>query len=134
MAWRGVRAELGSLREDARMNVRHATRVRILSCVLAAVAVAVTGAGAVAPAWPAARVMTAGVRPPGAWDASAIGAARPAGAWGRAIEVPGLGVLSKGGGAAVASVSCAPAGTCAAGGSYTDASGHGQGFVVSQTG
>jgi len=56
------------------------------------------------------------------------------GRWGTAIEVPGLGALNKGGNVGVDSVSCAPAGTCAAGGYYTVASGHFQGFVVSQTG
>jgi hypothetical protein len=30
-------------------------------------------------------------------------------------------------------MSCAPAGTCSAGGSYTDSSGHSQAFVVSKT-
>ena len=56
------------------------------------------------------------------------------GRWGTATEVPGLAALNKGGGAAVNSVSCAPAGSCAAGGDYTDRHGHDQGFVVSQTG
>jgi hypothetical protein len=55
------------------------------------------------------------------------------GVWGTAIEVPGLGALNKGGGAKVYSVSCAPAGGCAAGGSYTDRLFHFQAFVVSQT-
>ncbi len=55
------------------------------------------------------------------------------GAWGKAIEVPGLGTLNAGGSlAAVTSVSCAPGGNCAAGGVYTDRSGNSQGFVVSQ--
>jgi len=49
------------------------------------------------------------------------------GRWGKAIRVPGLG-----GGAAVYSVSCGSAGNCAVGGTYTDGSGHGQAFVVSQ--
>ena len=108
---------------------------RLLPAIVA-VSAAVTWAGAVAPAWPTAAGMTTGVGPPGAGDASAVGAARSAGSWGRAIEVPGLGALNKGGGygAEANSVSCAPAGTCAAGGSYTDASGYSQGFVVSQTG
>jgi hypothetical protein len=35
-------------------------------------------------------------------------------------------------GAFLASVSCGSAGNCAAGGIYTDGSGHQQGFVVSQ--
>jgi hypothetical protein len=55
------------------------------------------------------------------------------GAWGPAVEVPGLAALNAGGNAGVSSVSCAPAGTCAAGGSYTDRRHHEQGFVVSQT-
>jgi hypothetical protein len=41
------------------------------------------------------------------------------GAWGRAIEVPGLAALNTGGDAAVSSVSCASSGNCAAGGFYT---------------
>jgi hypothetical protein len=54
--------------------------------------------------------------------------------WGTAIEVPGLAALNQGGNAGVYSVSCAPAGTCAAGGPYTDRHGNEEGFVVSQTG
>ena len=51
------------------------------------------------------------------------------GTWGKAIEVPGLGVLNSGGIADVVTVSCASAGNCAAGGTYLH---HGvQGFVVS---
>jgi len=60
-------------------------------------------------------------------------AAERDGRWGTAIEVPGLGALDAGGDAFVDSVSCAPAGTCAAGGDYADSPGHFQGFVVSQT-
>ena len=56
------------------------------------------------------------------------------GVWGRAIEMPGLAALNKDGGAYVSEVSCAPAGSCAAGGLYQDRRGHYQGFVVSQTG
>jgi hypothetical protein len=52
--------------------------------------------------------------------------------WGKAIEVPGSGTLNAGGNASVASVSCASAGNCAAGGTYRDSSGHLQAFVVSQ--
>jgi hypothetical protein len=54
------------------------------------------------------------------------------GLWGRAIEVPGLAALNVGGFAQVLSVSCASAGNCAAGGLYLYASGHPQGFVVSE--
>jgi|GEM_PF-1455511 len=98
-----------------------------LSVAAAASAAAFGRAGAVAPAWSAAQGMTTGVRPP---DARAAGAARQAGSWGRAIEVPGLGALNKGGGAGVTSVSCASAGNCSVGGGYTDRRGHQQGFVA----
>jgi hypothetical protein len=54
------------------------------------------------------------------------------GTWGNAIKVPGTGILNAGGSAAVFSVSCATAGNCAAGGTYRDALGHQQAFVVSQ--
>ena len=54
------------------------------------------------------------------------------GRWGRAIEVPGLGALNKGGNAVTWSVSCALAGDCAAGGDYRDQHGHVQGFVISE--
>src|SRR5215471_5726243 len=54
------------------------------------------------------------------------------GTWGTAIEVPGSGALNKDGNAGVNSVSCASAGKCAAGGTYTDGSGHIQAFVASQ--
>jgi hypothetical protein len=51
------------------------------------------------------------------------------GRWGSAIEVPGLAALNKGGGAEVDSLSCASAGSCAAGGDYGDRRGS-QGFVA----
>src|SRR5258706_15707832 len=53
------------------------------------------------------------------------------GTWGKARQVPGSGSLTKGGNAEAFSVSCASAGNCAAGGVYTDRSGHQQAFVVS---
>ena len=52
------------------------------------------------------------------------------GVWGTAVEVPGLGALSKGGGAGVVSVSCGSAGNCAAGGYYTGRHDVRQGFVA----
>jgi hypothetical protein len=52
------------------------------------------------------------------------------GRWHRAVEVPGLGALNKGGNAQVSSVSCASPGSCAAGGFYRDGNGHQQGFVA----
>jgi hypothetical protein len=56
------------------------------------------------------------------------------GRWGTAIEVPGTAVLNAGGDAFVRSVSCAAAGSCAAGGRYIDGSGHLQAFVVTKAG
>ena len=54
------------------------------------------------------------------------------GTWQRAEEVPGTAALNAGGFAEVASVSCASAGNCGAGGYYTDGSGATQAFVVSE--
>jgi hypothetical protein len=54
------------------------------------------------------------------------------GTWGQAQEVPGTAALNAGGQAATASVSCASAGDCSAGGSYKDASGHDQAFVAGE--
>jgi hypothetical protein len=52
------------------------------------------------------------------------------GRWHRAVQVPGLGALNRGGNAEVSSVSCATRGYCAAVGFYTDSGGHRQGFVA----
>ena len=52
------------------------------------------------------------------------------GRWGRAIAVPGLRALNTGKLAEVTSVSCAPAGSCAAGGFYFDRRRHAQWFVA----
>ena len=62
----------------------------------------------------------------------ALVASETNGSWGTAIEVPGSGTLNKGGDALVNSVSCALAGSCAAGGTYRDGFGHIQAFVVSE--
>src|SRR5215468_8906630 len=56
------------------------------------------------------------------------------GRWRKAIEVPGMAALNAGGLAAIKSVSCTAAGSCAAGGSYLDGSGNFQAFVVSEAG
>ena len=114
------------MRTTRRVIIVFAVGAISLSVAAAASAAAVTRAGAVAPA---AQGVTTGVRPPGAWDASVIGPARPAGSWGTAIEVPGLGALNTGGNAFVVSVSCASPGSCAAGGGYADHRGQ-QGFVA----
>jgi len=54
------------------------------------------------------------------------------GTWHTAIEVRGTATLNQGKDAYVTSVSCASAGNCSAGGTYTDSSRHMQAFVVSQ--
>ena len=55
------------------------------------------------------------------------------GTWRKAIEVPGAAALNRGAQAEISSVSCASAGSCSAGGSYTDSSGNRQAFVVSRS-
>jgi Bacterial Ig-like domain (group 3) len=54
------------------------------------------------------------------------------GVWGNAAEVPGSGPLNAGGNALINSLSCGSPGNCSAGGQYTDGSGAGQAFVVSE--
>jgi hypothetical protein len=54
------------------------------------------------------------------------------GRWGKAIGVPGLAALSKDGLAGVRVLSCVPAGSCAAAGSYLDGHGDDQGFAVTE--
>jgi hypothetical protein len=55
------------------------------------------------------------------------------GVWGAAKELRGTAALNAGGNAAVYSVSCAAAGVCSAGGSYTDSANHQQVFVAGET-
>ena len=52
------------------------------------------------------------------------------GIWQKAIEVPGTATLNTYGFDSISSVSCASAGNCSAGGSYTDSSNHYRAFVV----
>jgi hypothetical protein len=54
------------------------------------------------------------------------------GTWHRAIAIPGSIGLNLGGFAAAASVSCASAGNCSAGGTYTDSSKRNQAFIVNE--
>ena len=54
------------------------------------------------------------------------------GTWHKAIAIPGIVGLNPGGFAVVASVSCASAGNCSAGGTYTDGSKHAQAFIVNE--
>ena len=55
------------------------------------------------------------------------------GKWEAAIEVPGTATLNQGGFAETESVSCATAGNCSAGGTYTDSNPFNQAFVVNET-
>lgn len=55
------------------------------------------------------------------------------GSWSSAIALPGAAALDKGGNALLYSVSCAAAGSCAAGGTYRDGAGHYQAFVANET-
>jgi hypothetical protein len=64
--------------------------------------------------------------------AQAFVVTKAGGRWRKAIEVPGTAALNTGGGAFISSVSCAAAGSCAAGGRYRDGSGHLQAFVVTK--
>ncbi len=54
-------------------------------------------------------------------------------AWGSAVKVTGIAALSGGNDSQVTSVSCATAGSCSAGGIYTDTNGGQQVFVVGET-
>src|SRR5262249_23719785 len=54
------------------------------------------------------------------------------GSWGTAVEVPGSAALNKGGVAWGIALSCAASGMCAAGGFYTDKSGHFRPFVADE--
>ena len=87
---------------------------------------AVSAAAASAGAWAAAPATASPLAPRGT---SVIRAAGSACSWGRAIEVPGLRALAKGGGGQVTSVSCGAAGNCAAGGEYSTADVQ-QGFLA----
>ena len=66
-------------------------------------------------------------------NTGAVAASLSSHVWGAAEEVPGTAALNRGGAAEIGSVSCSSAGNCSAGGAYTDSSGRGQAFVVSQT-
>jgi len=77
------------------------------------------------------RVVVTRIEPDGTMQAFVVSEVN--GIWGTAEEVPGTAALNQGGYAFVASVSCAPAGSCGAGGWYTDNTGNSQAFVVSKT-
>lgn len=58
---------------------------------------------------------------------------RAHGRWGSAVEVPGTATLNSGGFARVYTLSCASAGSCAAGGIYRDGADQYQAYLVSKT-
>lgn len=81
--------------------------------------------------------MVLGAGPSGATLRPAVGrgqAFEPTRYWSAAKEVPGAGRLNAGGNAFVASLSCATAADCAAGGSYVDANSQQEAFVASEIG
>jgi hypothetical protein len=82
-------------------------------------------------------VFSAGARPT-AISVTARGAAyrqaSPDGRWTATRQVPGLAALNAGGQASLTALSCAPAGNCAAGGSYTDAAGAVQAWLATGSG
>ena len=55
-----------------------------------------------------------------------------AGAWQKAIEVPGIATLDVGDGSMLSTVSCPAPGRCSAGGQYTDSQGSMEAFVVAE--
>ena len=65
------------------------------------------------------------------WQAFVVDEAN--GTWGNAQEVPGTAALNQGGNAVVASLSCASASHCSAGGYYTHAHSNQQTFVVDKS-
>jgi hypothetical protein len=93
---------------------------------------AINGAGTVSCASPGNCVAGGDLAPAIEHPYQAFVVSQNDGTWGQAIEVPGSGALNAGGNADVASVSCASAGNCAAGGEYLDSSSHQQAFVVSE--
>jgi hypothetical protein len=64
--------------------------------------------------------------------AQALAVSQVRGAWGKAVEVPGIAALNRGGFAYISDVSCASPGNCSAGGDYGSGSNFVQAFVVSQ--
>jgi hypothetical protein len=62
------------------------------------------------------------------WQAFVV--SENSGAWGKAIALPGVAALNKGGNAQVDDLSCPSVGNCAAGGDYADRARHHQGFVI----
>jgi hypothetical protein len=71
----------------------------------------------------------------GSTDGGAFVASETSGTWGTAITVPGTTTLSpEYDDATVTALSCAPAGSCALGGDYTDDSDNDQAYVADETG
>jgi hypothetical protein len=106
-------------------------RFSVVSCPAGRLARAAAAAAGLALA--AAVVLAGAVPALAAGGAAAVArTAASDGTWGTATPVPGLAALNAGGNAQISSMSCASAGNCGGGGTYTDAAGHYQAFVVSQ--
>lgn len=73
-----------------------------------------------------------GLYHPGPTQVEAFVVTQPSGKWGTARQVPGTLALNAGQDAFITSLSCASAGNCSAAGSYTDSTGHGWPFVVTE--
>jgi hypothetical protein len=76
--------------------------------------------------------VVAGSYTDGAGNTQAFIASQVRGTWHKIIWVPGLGGLNRGNNASLSDISCPSAGNCAATGSYTDAAGNGQPFIVTE--
>ena len=68
----------------------------------------------------------------GAAQVQSYVAGQSTGRWGSAKEIPGLGKLNGGGQSSIDTLACAARGACTGGGTYKDAAGHFQAFVVSE--
>jgi hypothetical protein len=55
------------------------------------------------------------------------------GKWGTPLEVPGLGALNKGHASSMQTISCVSIGNCGASGTYSDAAGDSESFLVNET-
>jgi hypothetical protein len=66
--------------------------------------------------------------------AASAATAAPAGHWGNARNVPGLGKLNAGGNTGVGLVSCTAPGNCTAAGGYSDSGKHGHPFAADESG
>jgi hypothetical protein len=91
------------------------------------------GANAQSVSCPSAGNCSAGGIYAGSSGTQVFAATQKNGTWGTAKEIPGTATLNKGEIAQINSISCATAGNCSAGGSYSNAALQAQAFIVNQT-